>query len=105
MNLRLRSRLWLGQNLRGEKNFLIFNLGGGTFDVSVLIIGKGELFEEPVILHASGWRRLENRVVDYFSEKFKPKSKKDLKEHPRALRRLRTVNEPRDSYRAVHKQA
>lgn len=43
----------LDKNLRGEKNFLIFNLGGGTFDV-----GKGLLFEEPVILHASGRRRL-----------------------------------------------
>ena len=32
----------LDKNVRGEKNFLIFNLGGGTFDVSVLIIGKGE---------------------------------------------------------------
>ncbi|ELT97049.1 hypothetical protein CAPTEDRAFT_92835, partial [Capitella teleta] len=35
----------LDKNLTGEKNVLIFDLGGGTFDVSILTISEGSLFE------------------------------------------------------------
>lgn len=35
----------LDKNLKGEKNVLIFDLGGGTFDVSILTIDEGSLFE------------------------------------------------------------
>ena len=85
----------LDKNLSGEKNVLIFDLGGGTFDVSVLTIDEGSLFE---VRSAAGNTHLggedfDNRVVDHFAEEFKQKFKKDLKGNPRALRRLRTVCE------------
>merc|ERR1712013_864357 len=57
----------------GESNVLIFDLGGGTFDVSILSI--------------------DNRMVDHFVQEFKRKHKKDLTGNKRALRRLRTACE------------
>ncbi|KAL6645878.1 hypothetical protein ACP70R_017486 [Stipagrostis hirtigluma subsp. patula] len=59
----------------GEKNVLIFDLGGGTFDVSLL----SEDFD--------------NRLVNHFVQEFKRKNKKDITGNPRALRRLRTACE------------
>ena len=85
----------LEKNLSGEKNVLIFDLGGGTFDVSVLTIDEGSLFE---VLSTAGNTHLggedfDNRMVDHFVTEFKQKFKKDLKSNPRALRRLRTACE------------
>ena len=85
----------LEKNLSGEKNVLIFDLGGGTFDVSVLTIDEGSLFE---VLSTAGNTHLggedfDNRMVDHFVTEFKRKFKKDLKGNPRALRRLRTACE------------
>ncbi|PRD32524.1 UNVERIFIED_CONTAM: Heat shock protein 70 B2 [Trichonephila clavipes] len=85
----------LDKNLRGEKNVLIFDLGGGTFDVSVLTIDEGSLFE---VRSTSGDTHLggedfDNRMVAHFVEEFKRKHKKDLRSNPRALRRLRTACE------------
>ncbi|KAH9362844.1 hypothetical protein HPB48_015193 [Haemaphysalis longicornis] len=68
----------LDKNLKGEKNILIFDLGGGTFDVSILTIDEG-IFD--------------NRLVNYFVEEFKRKHKRDLKSNIRAIRRLRTACE------------
>ena len=85
----------LGKNLSGEKNVLIFDLGGGTFDVSVLTIDEGSLFEVRSTAGNThlGGEDFDNRVVDHFAEEFKRKFKKDLKGNPRALRRLRTACE------------
>ena len=85
----------LGKNLSGEKNVLIFDLGGGTFDVSVLTIDEGSLFEVRSTAGNThlGEEDFDNRVVDHFAEEFKRKFKKDLKGNPRALRRLRTACE------------
>ena len=82
----------LEKNLSGEKNVLIFDLGGGTFDVSILTIDEGSLFE---VLSTAGNTHLggedfDNRIVDNFVKEFKQKFKKDLKSNPRALRRLMT---------------
>ena len=82
----------LEKNLSGEKNVLIFDLGGGTFDVSILTIDEGSLFE---VLSTAGNTHLggedfDNRIVDHFVKEFKQKFKKDLKSNPRALRRLMT---------------
>ena len=85
----------LDKNLSGEKDVLIFDLGGGTFDVSVLTIDEGSLFEVRSTAgdtHLDG-EDFDNRVVDHFAEEFKRKFKKDLKGNPRALRRLRTACE------------
>ncbi|CAG9841201.1 unnamed protein product [Diabrotica balteata] len=85
----------LDKNLKGEKNVLIFDLGGGTFDVSILTIDEGSLFEVRSTAGDThlGGEDFDNRLVNHFAEEFKRKFKKDLKNNPRALRRLRTAAE------------
>ena len=77
-----------------EKNVLIFDLGGGTFDVSLLTIEEG-IFEVKATAGDThlGGEDFDNRMVDYFCQEFKRKFKKDLHENQRALRRLRTACE------------
>jgi len=77
-----------------EQLVLIFDLGGGTFDVSLLSIDDG-FFEVKATggnTHLGG-EDFDNRMVDYFVAEFKKKHKKDLAGNPRALRRLRTACE------------
>ncbi|CAL1291445.1 unnamed protein product [Larinioides sclopetarius] len=85
----------LDKNLHGEKNVLIFDLGGGTFDVSVLTIDEGSLFEVRSTAGDThlGGEDFDNRMVTHFAEEFKRKYRKDLRSSPRALRRLRTACE------------
>ncbi|XP_072398689.1 heat shock protein 70 A1-like [Diabrotica undecimpunctata] len=85
----------LDKNLKGEKNVLIFDLGGGTFDVSILTIDEGSLFEVRSTAGDThlGGEDFDNRLVNHFADEFKRKFKKDLKNNPRALRRLRTAAE------------
>ena len=85
----------LDKNLKSEKNVLIFDLGGGTFDVSVLTIDDGSLFEVRSTAGDThlGGEDFDNRLVTHFAEEFKRKYKKDLTTNPRALRRLRTAAE------------
>jgi L1 cell adhesion molecule like protein len=77
-----------------EKNVLIFDLGGGTFDVSLLTIEEG-MFEVKATAGDThlGGEDFDNRLVDYFVDEFKRKFKKNLGENQRALRRLRTACE------------
>lgn len=77
-----------------EKKILIFDLGGGTFDVSVLTV-QGGVFE---VLATSGDTHLggedfDNLLVQYCAEQFKKSTKTNISENPRALRRLRTACE------------
>lgn len=85
----------LDKNLKGERNVLIFDLGGGTFDVSILTIDEGSLFEVKSTAGDThlGGEDFDNRLVNHFAEEFKRKFKKDLTKNPRALRRLRTAAE------------
>ncbi|KAL5284047.1 hsp70 family protein [Megaselia abdita] len=85
----------LDKNLSGEKNVLIFDLGGGTFDVSILTIDEGSLFEVRSTAGDThlGGEDFDNRLVNHFAEEFKRKYKKDFRSNPRALRRLRTAAE------------
>lgn len=85
----------LDKNLKGERNVLIFDLGGGTFDVSILTIDEGSLFEVRSTAGDThlGGEDFDNRLVDHLLEEFKRKFHKDLKSNPRALRRLRTAAE------------
>ncbi|KAF9287798.1 70-kilodalton heat shock protein [Mortierella alpina] len=78
----------------GEKNVLIFDLGGGTFDVSLLTIEDG-IFEVKATAGDThlGGEDFDNRLVNHFVQEFKRKHKKDLSPNPRALRRLRTACE------------
>eukprot|EP00992_Anisonema_acinus_P002296 TRINITY_DN10611_c1_g1_i6.p1 TRINITY_DN10611_c1_g1~~TRINITY_DN10611_c1_g1_i6.p1 ORF type:complete len:671 (+),score=215.65 TRINITY_DN10611_c1_g1_i6:53-2014(+) len=77
-----------------ERNVLIFDLGGGTFDVSLLTIDGG-IFEVKATAGDThlGGEDFDNRMVNHFSEEFKRKYKKDLTANARALRRLRTACE------------
>ncbi|XP_050312207.1 heat shock protein 70 A1-like [Anthonomus grandis grandis] len=85
----------LDKNLKGEKNVLIFDLGGGTFDVSILTIDEGSLFEVRATAGDThlGGEDFDNRLVNHLADEFKRKFKKDLTTNPRALRRLRTAAE------------
>lgn len=79
---------------QGERNVLIFDLGGGTFDVSVLTIEDGifEVKSTAGDTHLGG-EDFDNRMVTHFVAEFKRKHKKDMATNQRALRRLRTACE------------
>jgi len=76
---------------QGEKNVLIFDLGGGTFDVSLLSIDEG-VFEVKATAGDThlGGEDFDNKLVEYCSAEFQKKSRIDLRNNARALRRLRT---------------
>nr|AYV89192.1 heat shock cognate 71 kDa [Tetranychus evansi] len=78
----------------GEQNILIFDLGGGTFDVSILTIEDGifEVKSTAGDTHLGG-EDFDNRMVNHFIEEFKRKHKKDITQNKRAVRRLRTACE------------
>merc|ERR1712242_469262 len=77
-----------------ESNVLIFDLGGGTFDVSILTIEDGifEVKSTAGDTHLGG-DDFDNRLVDHFVNEFKRKHKKDIGSNKRAVRRLRTACE------------
>ena len=77
-----------------EQNILIFDLGGGTFDVSLLSIEDG-IFEVKATAGDThlGGEDFDNRLVQHFIQEFKRKYKKDISNQPRSLRRLRTACE------------
>lgn len=84
----------LDKKATGERNVLIFDLGGGTFDVSILSIDDGifEVKSTAGDTHLGG-EDFDNRLVNHFAQEFKRKHKKDLTTNKRALRRLRTACE------------
>merc|ERR1719426_454153 len=74
----------------GEKNILVFDLGGGTFDVTLLTIDNG-VFE---VLATNGDTHLggedfDQRIMKYFLKVFKKKHKKDMTSDKRAVQKLR----------------
>lgn len=77
-----------------EKNVLIFDLGGGTFDVSLLTLDEG-LFQVKATAGDThlGGEDFDNLMVNHFIELFKRKHKKDITDNPRSLRRLRSACE------------
>ena len=77
-----------------NKNILIFDLGGGTFDVSIMTLEDG-VFQVKATsgdTHLGG-EDFDNRMVDHFIKEFKRKFKKDISGNKRAVRRLRTACE------------
>nr|CUU98812.1 hypothetical transcript [Hymenolepis microstoma] len=84
----------LDKKVGSERNVLIFDLGGGTFDVSVLSIEDGvfEVKSTAGDTHLGG-EDFDSRMVNHFVEEFKRKYKKDLTTNKRAIRRLRTACE------------
>merc|ERR1711985_177585 len=84
----------LDKQSSSERNVLIFDLGGGTFDVSLLTIEEG-IFEVKATAGDThlGGEDFDNRTVNHFVQEFKRKHKKDITSNPRAMRRLRTACE------------
>ncbi|XP_076448906.1 heat shock protein 70 B2-like [Babylonia areolata] len=78
-----------------DKNILIFDLGGGTFDVSILTISEGSLFEVKATAGDThlGGEDFDDRLVQHLTQEFQRKYKKDISKNARALRRLRTACE------------
>jgi len=78
----------------GERNVLIFDLGGGTFDVSLLTIEDG-IFEVKATAGDThlGGEDFDNRMVEWCMAEFKKKTKLDIGSNERAKRRLRTACE------------
>jgi heat shock protein 1/8 len=81
----------LDKKTQGEQNVLIFDLGGGTFDVSLLAIYNG-VFEVKATAGDThlGGEDFDNILVDYCAADFKRKTSYDISNNSRALRRLRT---------------
>ena len=84
----------LDKKVGKEQNILIFDLGGGTFDVSILTIEEGifEVKSTAGDTHLGG-EDFDNRMVNHFIGEFKRKFKKDMSGNKRAVRRLRTACE------------
>lgn len=77
-----------------EQNILVFDMGGGTFDVTVLNLFDG-VFEVKATsgdTHLGG-EDFDNRMVNHLMDEFKRKTKKDMSGNPKAVRRLRTACE------------
>jgi len=74
----------------GEKNILVFDLGGGTFDVSLLTIDNGvfEVVSTNGDTHLGG-EDFDNRVMEHFMKLFKKKTGKDIRKDNRAVQKLR----------------
>ena len=84
----------LNKKVSAERNVLIFDLGGGTFDVSILTIQEG-IFEVKATAGDThlGGVDFDNRMVTHFVQEFKRKNGKDLRFNKRGLRRLCTACE------------
>ncbi|KAI5847241.1 heat shock protein 70 family [Morchella snyderi] len=77
-----------------ERHVLIFDLGGGTFDVSLLHIQGGVFTVKATAgdTHLGG-QDFDTALLDHFKAEFKRKTKHDISDDPRALRRLRSACE------------
>lgn len=84
----------LDEDTSKEKNILVFDLGGGTFDVTVLTIEDGT-FEAKSTGGDTylGGVDFDNRLLDFCKEKFQQSTKLDISKNPKAIRRLRTACE------------
>ena len=83
-----------GLDKKGDQRILVFDLGGGTFDVSILDLADG-VFE---VLSTSGDNHLggddwDQRVIDWMADKFQQENGVDLRQDPMALQRLKEAAE------------
>lgn len=94
VNLIIFKILGLDHKTAGKRNILIFDLGGGTFDVSILII-EGGTFQVKATAGDShlGGEDFDNRLVTHFADQFKRKYRMDLTKNKRSMARLRTACE------------
>ncbi|KAL9234233.1 hypothetical protein vseg_009124 [Gypsophila vaccaria] len=84
----------INQRNVGPKNVLVFDLGGGTFDVSLVVVETGKITVKAVNgdTHLGG-TDFESRMVRKFANEFKKKNGKDITKNVRALGRLRVASE------------
>lgn len=84
----------LDRQTEQERHILIFDLGGGTFDVSILSIEEGvyEVKATAGDTHLGG-EDFDTRLVNHFAQEFKRKHRHDITDNARAMRRLRTACE------------
>merc|ERR1712073_285048 len=88
----------------GEKNVLVFDLGGGTFDVSLLTIDNGvfEVVATNGDTHLGG-EDFDQRVMEHFIKLYKKKKGKDLRKDVRAVQKLRgEVEKAKRALSAAH---
>ena len=80
-----------GLDKKDEKNIVVFDLGGGTFDVSILTIDNGvfEVLATAGDTHLGG-EDFDQRVTDHFCKLFKKKNNVDIKTDARALQKLKS---------------
>ncbi|OYO22404.1 molecular chaperone DnaK [Enemella dayhoffiae] len=78
-----------GMDKKNQETVLVFDLGGGTFDVSLLDVGDGvvEVRSTAGDTHLGG-DDFDRRLVDYFADEFKNENGIDLRNDPQALQRL-----------------
>jgi len=83
-----------GLDKKGEKTIVVFDLGGGTFDVSILEIGEG-VFEVKSTNGDTflGGEDFDKRIIDYLADEFKKEQGIDLRNDPMALQRLKEAGE------------
>ena len=79
---------------QGEKNILIYDLGGGTFDVTIMTIEDGifEVKSTAGDTHLGG-EDFDHRLMDFFVQDFQRKHKKDITGNKKSMRRLQTACE------------
>lgn len=95
-----------GLNKAGEKNILVFDLGGGTFDVSLLTIDEG--FFEVVATNGDthlGGEDFDNNLMKYFVDMIKRKQSIDISKDQKALARLRKACEQAKRQLSSHPEA
>merc|ERR1712217_135986 len=93
-----------GLDKKTEKNILVYDLGGGTFDVSLLTIDNGvfEVVATNGDTHLGG-EDFDQRVIEFFIKSFKRKNKIDVKQNARALAKLRReVEKAKRALSATH---
>jgi len=94
----------LDKDKEGEKNILVFDLGGGTFDVSLLTIDSGvfEVVATNGDTHLGG-EDFDQRVMDHFMKLYKKKTGKDVRKDNRAVQKLRReVEKAKRALSATH---
>ncbi len=88
------SSLAYGLDREGESTILVYDLGGGTFDVSILTLGDGvfEVLATNGINHLGG-DDFDDRIIDFLVDDFRKKEGIDLRKDPVALQRLKDAAE------------
>jgi len=88
----------------GEKNIIVFDLGGGTFDVSLLTIDNGvfEVVSTAGDTHLGG-EDFDQKLTEHFCKIFKKKNNVDIKKDPRAFQKLKSeVEKAKRDLSSVH---